>query len=341
MLHLRHEPLRCCFGCVAKSRLSREPPCPGAELQQRSVVVEHLLEMGDHPRVVHGVAVETAAKLIEYATPYHPGQGKQGGLPCLGLICVAGEQQAQVLGMWKLGCTAEAAMTTVELIQQQADTSVDKGVVQAAPVIGFDLGLLVQRFYHLAALCFDGLALLLPGGGDVLQQAGKAWKTAAGTGREVGAGVKRNLGMGIEEDGEGPAAGPSCKQLMRMLVEFVQVRAFLPVHLDVDEQLVHQAGGLLVLEGFVGHDMTPVTGRITDGQQNGPVLFTGGMQSLGAPGPPVHGVVGVLLQVGAGCAGQTVLRFHAGSVPRGRDVSTSRCVQDDRAMSEFGAGLNG
>ena len=94
-------------------------------------------------------------------------------------------------------------------------------------------------------------------------------------------------------------------------VDGVHVGPFLPVHLDRDESGVQLGGGVGVLERLVGHHVTPVAGRVTDGEEDGPVLPTGPVEGLVAPGVPVDGVVGVLAEVGRGLVGQSV-RAHDG-----------------------------
>src|SRR5271167_3686262 len=44
-------------------------------------------------------------------------------------------------------------------------------------------------------------------------------------------------------------------QLLRRLVNLIQIRALFAVHFDVDEPAVHQCGGRRVFEGFVCHDV--------------------------------------------------------------------------------------
>jgi hypothetical protein len=55
----------------------------------------------------------------------------------------------------------------------------------------------------------------------------------------------------------------------------------------------------------MGHDMTPMAGRVTDGQEDWLVFVPCFLQSLLSPGIPVNGIIGVLEQIGAGL----VLKF--------------------------------
>ncbi len=62
---------------------------------------------------------------------------------------------------------------------------------------------------------------------------------------------------------------------------------------------VEHPGDLLVLEGFVGHDVAPVTGGVADGEEDRLVLGSGPGEGGLAPGIPVHGIFRVLEKVGA------------------------------------------
>src|SRR5690242_11047613 len=66
-----------------------------------------------------------------------------------------------------------------------------------------------------------------------------------------------------------PAAGMLGQYLMRELVYLVEIWSFLAIHFDVDEMLIHDRGGGFVFERFMCHHMTPVTGGISNRQQNG------------------------------------------------------------------------
>ena len=127
-------------------------------------------------------------------------------------------------------------------------------------------------------------------------QGGETDVVALGDLREVGAGVER-AAVGEAEHGHGPAAAPE-HGLHRSHVDGADIGAFLPVDLDVDEQSVHQLTGLGILEGLVGHDMTPVAGRVADRDEHRHIASGRFLERLGAPAPPVDRVVAVLGEVG-------------------------------------------
>ena len=59
------------------------------------------------------------------------------------------------------------------------------------------------------------------------------------------------------------------------------------------------------------HDVTPVTGRVTNGKQNGPVEFLRRIQRLPVPRLPVNWIVGMLAQIGARFIGEAVAASEA------------------------------
>ena len=81
-----------------------------------------------------------------------------------------------------------------------------------------------------------------------------------------------------------------------------------------------------VLEGFVGHDVTPVTRGVADREEDGTVESRGLVQRRLVPRPPVDGVVGVLAQVGTGRARETIGHWSSVGVAV-RRLATSRGVR--------------
>jgi hypothetical protein len=82
-------------------------------------------------------------------------------------------------------------------------------------------------------------------------------------------------------------------------VHLVDVRPLFPVNFYADECLIHQSGDSLVLKGLLGHDMAPVAGGVAHGEKDGLVFPFRCSEGFFAPGVPVHGVKGVLEEVGA------------------------------------------
>jgi len=89
-------------------------------------------------------------------------------------------------------------------------------------------------------------------------------------------------------------------------VDLVQVGPLLAVHLDGDKVLVENLGRLEILEKFQLHDVTPVTGRVADGEKDRLVFLFRAPECLLRPREPVDRVMGVLQQIGAVFARQPV-----------------------------------
>src|SRR5205823_6473437 len=123
-------------------------------------------------------------------------------------------------------------------------------------------------------------------------------------GRKVRASVERDA-FGSQEHRHGPAAAAG-HRLDGLHVDLVDVGPLLAVDLDVDEQLVHDASDVVVLEGLALHDVAPVTRRVAHREQHRPVLLLGPREGLRPPRVPVHRVVGVLQEVWARLRGEPV-----------------------------------
>ncbi len=104
--------------------------------------------------------------------------------------------------------------------------------------------------------------------GHARQQRAEARHAEARLGRKVRATEEGPLVVMRQEHGQRPAATAAREQLVRDLVDAVDVGPLLAVHLDVDEQLVHHRRGGRILEGFMRHHMAPVAGRVADRQQD-------------------------------------------------------------------------
>jgi hypothetical protein len=96
--------------------------------------------------------------------------------------------------------------------------------------------------------------------------------------------------------------------VQRRHVDVIDVGTLLAVHLDADELLVQNLRDVLVVERLALHDVAPVAGAVADRQEDHLALFLGLLEGLGAPGVPVHRIMGVLQQVGAALARQAVGR---------------------------------
>jgi hypothetical protein len=130
--------------------------------------------------------------------------------------------------------------------------------------------------------------------------------------------------LGREEHRHRPAAVTG-QDLDRLHVHVVDVGSLLAVYLHAHEVLVHECGGVRVLEGLPLHDVAPVAGGVPDGEEDWTVLGAGPRKGLFAPRVPVDGIVRVLQQIRAGFADQTIRCRH-----EAHRVSHDMCAQRGR-----------
>ena len=100
---------------------------------------------------------------------------------------------------------------------------------------------------------------------DSLQEIAESGQAMARCLGKIGATDEGCLIIVRQKQGQRPTARSSVQHMKGGLINLVEIGPFFAIYFDVDEQRVHELGSGLVLEGFVRHDMAPVTGRITDG----------------------------------------------------------------------------
>ncbi len=123
-------------------------------------------------------------------------------------------------------------------------------------------GLRLDVLDDLPADALDLVALVFPRlrkGGEHVAEGGQV---VTRHGREVGTPVKW-MQFGSQKDRHRPAASAR-QDSDRLHVDSVQVGAFLAVHFDVDEILVHQRGDGVVFETFLAESVAPMTRAVTN-----------------------------------------------------------------------------
>ena len=88
-------------------------------------------------------------------------------------------------------------------------------------------------------------------------------------------------------------------ELDRGHVHAVDIGALFAVDFDADEMLIHEGGGGTVFKSLVLHNVAPVAGAVADADDDQFVLCSGLFPNGFRPWLPIHGVVGVLAEVGA------------------------------------------
>ena len=315
MLHLPQEVVGGLRDHAAVRRVAGHEPGAGVELQELRVVVEHLLEVGDLPGLVGGVAGEPPAEMVVDAPLRHPIQGDHHHLEGVRLFAHRPpKEELERHGLRELGRRTEPTPAAVEGTPERRQGLVGDLLGQGF-LGGHERSGTRDRLRHPARLHDELVAPLAPGVGDPLQHLTERRHAVRRLRREVGARVERTS-VGGEEGGQRPPS-VSVDGLYRVHVDPVEVRPLLPVDLDRDEARVHERGRGGVFEGLALHDVTPVAGGVSDRQEDGFVIVPGARERLLAPRVPVHRVVRVLEEVGARLSHEVVRRsLGHGSGPR-------------------------
>ena len=279
------------------------------EPRDLGVVVEHLLEVRDQPARVDRVAMKPAADLVVDASVGHAAAGEHDRIEKVLALrhTPLPEEELEGAGVGKLGSAAEATVQGVDVTQQafrcpprqrRIERDVGRRGLLGPLHAGYQLR---DRLGHVVRLVVERAR-------HRLEDARKRRHAVPIDGREVGAAME-GTPVGRQEDGERPAAAAD-HELHRPHVDVVDVRAFLTIDLDVDEPLVHERRGVRVLERLAFHDVAPVTGRVSDREEDRLGLRAGAGERLVAPGIPVDGIVRVLQEVWAGLVGEPVGAGH-------------------------------
>ena len=267
--------------------------------------------------------MEAAAHVVVQAALGHLAQRERGHLDRRGAGCGGHaldrrhpEQEVEHRRARKLRGPAKPALTGVKRLLQLLKATVERrahgggrfrvlrskfrvGTLRpsAAPVGA-------QGFRHPLALRDEFLPILRPRLRERTEERGEARPAPPILGRKIGAAEKR-LEVGGQPHAQRPAALAG-RGLHVGHVDAVDVGPLLAVDLHRHEVAVELPGDGLVLERFVRHHMTPVAGRIADGEEDRLLLRARLRKGLVAPRLPVDRIVGVLAQVGRLLTGETV-----------------------------------
>ena len=261
--------------------------------------------MRHQPLSIGGIAREPAADMVVYAAAQHVLETSSNGIAILG-CAVLQPAQPQRLHKWRVGefrCAAQSAGLAVD---HPVDAVCKRGKLGIGELRRRMAGCQTPGDVRFQLLAARGQAflLLLPRLVHCLEHLNETRAAVARLFRKIGAAPER-LGIGGQEHGQWPAALLTHRG-QGGHVDLVDVGPFLAIDLDIDEQTVHDGGDIFALEALMRHDMAPVAGCIADRQQDRLLGLNGLSQRLWRPGSPVHGIVAVLAQIGAGFFGQKI-----------------------------------
>jgi len=284
---------------------------PGLQRAGRKLrlVVEHLLEVGHEPLVVHRVAVEPSADMVVDPPPGHRAQGAPDhpgrlspGLAPGALERRATQQEGEARRPGELGRATEAPVAGIEArgevlvgLLEGGARRLGEGRGGAGPGRRPLRRAGPERVHDALGLADEPGPVLPPSPRDGPEDRREPGAPPAVPGREVRSRVE-GLEFGRQPDAERPAPLPGERLDVRH-VHPVHVRPLLPVELDAHEVLVQEPRDRLVLERLVGHHVAPVAGRVSYREEDGAVGRARGLEGLIAPREPVHGIARVLQEV--------------------------------------------
>ena len=304
--------------------LAGDLPGPQVGPTQQGVVVEHLLEVRDQPPLVDRVSREPAADVVVDPARGHRVQGGDDGVE-RGSGTGAPVVSQQVTEAHRLGELRRGAESAPPrfVCREHRHRGLVEHLGSGQRRAGRSRRVAADVRHQPLRLLHQFVTPVGPRVVDRVEHHGEGGLAAAGVRGEVGAAEER-LTVGGHEHRHRPAA-VTRHGLGRLHVDGVDVRAFFAVHLDVDEPAVHQRGGRLVLERLVRHDVAPVACRVPHRQQHRAIPLPCQFERLGSPREPVHRVVGMLAQVGAGLGSESVGHVaHCGRSPPRAPISR-RC----------------
>ena len=337
----------------------------GVQAQQRTVVVEHLLEVRDRPFGIDAVAAEASAELvvdspfghalerdahdvervgIAYMLGPHAcgcrrsAAPRGGAIRALGRPCGAhayrcAQAEREVGLVRELGRAAETAVHRVErrLQRFECERRRPRGQRAGSGRLGLEARECIAKT---RAVLGDRRALLAISRSDAREELEEPGQSVAPFAREVRAAEERRP-LGRQEHRERPAAGAAREERVRGLVDLVEIGPLLAIDLDVHEVRVHRRRDDGILERLVGHHVAPVARRVADRQQDWLALAPRKRQRRLAPRLPVDRIVRVLQEIRACLAREAV--GHAAPAPR----SVSPIRRTRRARSRRRAGRAG
>jgi hypothetical protein len=92
-------------------------------------------------------------------------------------------------------------------------------------------------------------------------------------------------------------------------IHAINIRVLFTIHFDANEISIHELGTIFVFEYLALHYMAPVTSAIADGYDDRNISSLGFFPRLMAPGPPMHRIGSVLLQIKTRTLAQAIHLF--------------------------------
>ena len=236
---------------------------------KKRLIIKHLFKVRNQPFPIRAVAVKAVSELIEDPAPAHGPEGSlrhPDRLPLPASLPVP-EQEQQLMGHRKFRGIPESAELLIVLIPKFPEGFGEEFLTRGFSTSRYGLPENRQRPGRLR---FDPFPLRPPEFDNPRDQLDEPFSAPPALLRNVG-GRKEGAPLRRHDDGQRPSPAPG-HYLADPHVNPVDIRPLLAIHLDANESPVQKRGCLFILEGFVGHDMAPMAGGISDRQEDRLVL---------------------------------------------------------------------
>ncbi len=225
--------------------------------------------------------------------------------------------------MRELRRVAETAVLRVEARSQAFPGALERLAREVSEIVGAAGLDLLQRLHQVRATLPDLLALRAVVVLDRDEHLAKRRHAVAALLRKIRARENRQVLIGRQKHRERPAARAAGEEVMRGLIDLVEVGPLFAIDLDVHVKIVHEPRRVIVLERLVRHHVTPVACGVADRKQNRFVLLPRGFERRFVPRLPVDGIIRVLQQVRARFGAQRIAHEH--TIATAADAAAGRC----------------
>ena len=213
------------------------------------------------------------------------------------------EQQRQACRGRKLRRPAEPSVLGIEVFRKLSDGRIEFRFTDRSR--GGGMSAILQPGRQRGRLRQHPRLVLLPIVRNLLQEGRKPRSAPAILRGEICAGKEWFL-IRSEKYRHRPTALIAIERQGGLHVNLVKIRPFFPIDLDADEMLIHQLGDGFIFKRFSLHHMAPVTGGITNGQENRTFEQRRLRERLRPPGIPVNRVVRMLEKIRTGLMNEAI-----------------------------------
>ena len=275
--------------------------------QQQGVVIEHLFKVRHQPHFIRGIPGETAADMVKDAAARHVLQRDLYHFYGVGFLQGIGvpHEKQQIVRRREFWCCPKAAPFIVKLLGKLTVCPFHQPAVRLRAIARLSL---IDRRGNLISRPQQLLPVVFPKVSYPIKQIHQSKSSIAAILGKIGSGKEWLLLWG-HEDRQRPAAGAG-HGLTHGHIHRINVRALFPVHLDADELAVKETRNLLILKGFMSHNMAPVAGRVPDTEEYRLILPCRFLERFLTPGIPVHGIFPMLHKIRRFFLFQSVRHFN-------------------------------